>query len=349
MRTIATAVLAFFACGVVSAREVQKVGTTSMTTLKIASSVRAAAMGDAFVATADDINSVFWNPAGLIHVQKSSAMFTQINMPADIQFNTASAVKNLGDWGVVGLHLLSMNTGDMPVRTIEHPNGTGENFIAYDLVFGGSWAQRLTDRFIFGLNLRLVNSGIEEESYTGMLVDIGTLYETSLRSLKIGMSVQNFGPDIKYSGTYSDYLDQARRARESLSDVEYSAAPPPTIYRLGVSSNIFEMTGFTRPADFDGTMSLEMSHPNDNRERINLGAELWYRDMFAVRGGYKIKSGNSYGYDEEAAAAGFGLKIPVPGNLLVMFDYAYVGFGKIADASSGFASSPHRFALSVNF
>jgi hypothetical protein len=331
------------------AREVQKVGSSSLTTLKISTSVRAIGMGDAYVATADEIGSIFWNPAGLIHIEKQSASFSRINMPAEVQFNTAAYVKNLGRMGVFGIHLLAMNTGDMAVRTIEHPEGTGENFVAYDVVGGVSWAQRLTDRFIFGANVRFVVSGLEDESYSGALADIGTLYETNLRTLKLGISVQNFGPDVKYSGEYYDFLDQGRRARAAPQTREFTSAPPPTIYRLGVSANCFELTGMTRPTDIDGIVSFEMSHPNDNRERLNLGMELWYREMLAFRAGYKIRIENSFGYDEQRAAIGFGLKTPITGTLTAVIDYAYMGMGAFSDAADGFGESPHRFSIGVNF
>ena len=270
-------------------------------------------------------------------------------MPADVQFNTAAAAMNLGRKGVVGIHLLAMNTGDMKVRTLERPEGTGENFIAYDVIGGASWAQRLTDRFIFGVNLRFVASGIEDESYTGVLADMGTLYETNLRSLKLGFSIQNFGPDIKYSGSYLDYLDKGRRARNSAEPNNYNGAPPPTIYRIGLSANFFQLTGIKPLPDIDGTAAIEMSHPNDNRERLNVGLEIWYHRMLAVRGGYKIRIKNSFGYDEERFAGGLGLRVPLPGGQTVMFDYAYLGFGKLAEAADGFMESPHRFSLGVNF
>ncbi|MBM3328111.1 MAG: PorV/PorQ family protein [Calditrichaeota bacterium] len=345
-------VAAFLALTVATAslgREVQKVGTTSLTTLKVTTSVRAAGMGDAYCAMADDIQSIFWNPAGLYHLKGTSAAFTQINMPADIQFNTAAVARNLGRIGVVGVHLIAMNTGDMPVRTIFQPDGTGENFIAYDVIGGASYAGRLTDRFIYGANLRMVVSGIKGENYTGLLGDFGTLYETSLRTLKLGMAIQNFGPDVKYSGSYYDYLDQGRRARSTPASNNFSAAPPPTIYRIGLAFNFFEMTEVDRPEQFDASVAVEMSHPNDNRERLNIGVEAWYLRMIALRAGYKFRLANSYGYDEEHWTAGFGLCVPIPGGSTVNLDYAYLESGRLGEAASGFAETPHRFSLGINF
>ncbi|MFA6439483.1 MAG: hypothetical protein WCX28_09260, partial [Bacteriovoracaceae bacterium] len=45
--------------------DVSKAGTTSASFLSISQGTRATAMGGAFVAVADDQNSLYWNPAGL--------------------------------------------------------------------------------------------------------------------------------------------------------------------------------------------------------------------------------------------------------------------------------------------
>ncbi|OGO41433.1 MAG: hypothetical protein A2Z04_07085 [Chloroflexi bacterium RBG_16_57_9] len=329
--------------------EVQKVGTTSMQTLRIAASVRAIGMGETFCAVADDIQSIFWNPAGLIHINGGEALFSQINMPADIRFNTLALAKNYGRKGVLGLHYIGLSTDDMPVRTIYYPEGTGENFMAYDAIVGASYAGRLTDRFVFGANLRFVQSSLADVKYQGMLADFGTLYETNLRSLKLGMAVQNFGPDVDYDGQYRDYIDQGRRNRFDPQLNDYKSAPPPTIYRLGLSANFFDMTGLVRPAQVDGILALEISHPNDNRERVNLGMEFSFMDMLALRAGYKLRYKNIIGYDEERWAAGFGLKVPIPGAVEFVLDYAYMDFGRIAEAADGFMEQPHRFSVALRF
>jgi len=346
---VVVSLVLLLSAGAGQATEVQKVGTTSMQTLKVVTSVRAAGMGEAYCAVADDIESIFWNPAGLIHLDGTALTFSHINMPADVQFNTAAAAKKINANTVLGLHLLAMNTDDMPVRTIFMPEGTGENFICYDIVIGGSWAQRLHDRFIFGMNLRFVTSALEDSKYNGFLADVGTLYETALRSMKIGISVQNFGPDIDYSGTYPDYRDQGRRNRAAPQESGYTAAPPPTIYRLGLSADFFDMTGIVKPACFDALMAIEMSHPNDNRERLNFGVEMKYLNTLIVRGGYKLRYKNVLGYDEERWSAGFGLRLPLPGDVNFTLDYAYMDFGRLVEAADSFMESPHRFAIGLNF
>ena len=342
-------ILAVLFAGSSFSREVQKVGNSSLVFLKISQSVRAIGMGDSYVAIADDIQATFWNPAGLIHVKGTVAVFNQINMPADIAVNSMSVARNLGRRGVVGVHFLSLTTGDMKVRTVERPEGTGEKFVAYDIVGGVSYAQRMTDRFIIGANLRLLQSSIDEIRYTGVLGDFGLLYETALRSMKLGISVQNFGPDIDYDGDYKDHLDRGRRGREEPQVNDYHGAPPPTLYRIGVGGNFFELSGIEVPEVWDGTISIEMTHPNDNMERINIGLEFGYMNMIFLRGGHKLRWKDQIGYNEERWTGGIGLRMPIMDSYSVDFDYAYMGFGRIGEAADDFMSSPHRLSLAVHF
>ena len=55
--------------GVTGEYGVKKVNISGMQFLKIGQGARAAAMGDAFTAVADDINAIFWNGSGLVHVE----------------------------------------------------------------------------------------------------------------------------------------------------------------------------------------------------------------------------------------------------------------------------------------
>jgi hypothetical protein len=89
-----------------------------------------------------------------------------------------------------------------------------------------------------------------------------------------------------------------------------------------------------------------MNHPNDARERVNVGAEGGYKNMFFVRAGGK------FDYDEESWSAGFGLRIPVIGGYKLTFDYAYSYFGRLTQAVNGgetggdlLMGQPHRLAL----
>jgi long-subunit fatty acid transport protein len=321
-----------------TAGAVEKVGTTSMQLLKIPVGVRGIAMGNAMVATVNDAEAVWWNPAALTEIKKNQAQVSLINMPADIHLMSGVLAKAWDDYSAVSLHVINLYTGPMKERTYYQPEGTGRDFLAWDLVLGGSYARKLTDRFSLGGNLRYLHSKLEEESYDGAAVDLGTLYKTGLRSMRLGMCIQNLGPNVKYSGSYWDYRNRSQN-NDQLVQQNFEDASLPTIFRLGVAFNVFEMFGLKKAADFDADAAAQMDHPNDNRERLNIGAEGRYKGMLYLRAGGK------FAYDEESFALGFGLRVPITGGARVHVDYAYSHMGRFSEAASDFADQPHRFAV----
>jgi hypothetical protein len=81
--------------------------------------------------------------------------------------------------------------------------------------------------------------------------------------------------------------------------------------------------------------SVEAVNTNDFSERLHLGAEYVYNDLFAVRGGYRIN------YAEGNLSLGAGLTPPPVSGVRMRFDYAYVGYE--------FLSAPHRLTVAFAF
>jgi hypothetical protein len=152
---------------VIPASALEKVGTTSMQVLKIPSGVRGIGMGGAMVSEATGAEAVWWNPGAMIETNKNHLLLSQINMPADIQLNTIAFSRRLGEYDAFSVHCINLFTDDMQVRTVDSPQGTGENFNASDFVLGGSYGRRLTDRFSLGGNLRYLHSALDNASFDG--------------------------------------------------------------------------------------------------------------------------------------------------------------------------------------
>ena len=144
------------AAGILSAQT--KTGSTAAPFLNIGIGPRAAAMGGAFVATANDVTALYWNPAGASRAEFSSALFTHSTWFADINYNWAGAMLNMGGSGTLGLTFMYLDYGDMEVTTLREPDGTGEMFNPKDMAFGLSYAYNLTDRFSVGLSVKYIKS-----------------------------------------------------------------------------------------------------------------------------------------------------------------------------------------------
>ncbi len=280
-----------------------KVGTIGAQFLKLGVGGRGVAMGDAFVAVADDASALYWNPAGIAQLQGNSHVFlSHSTWPAEIGHEFAGYVFTYGSIpGVLGVSVNVLQMDPM-IRTTEyHPDGINlagseelEQFDAGDLAIGFSYAQFLTDKFSFGGTVKWIHQGLEEEFAEGLNFDFGTLYHTGFRTVTVGMTIQNIGPEMSF-------IEQ-----------RFS---PPTAFKLGLSMDAF------RANRQNLLVSTEFNHLSDNQERANLGLEYEYtpldRVSLALRGGLTPKR------DTQQYAFGFGVRFPTSSNASAKVNYSY--------------------------
>jgi hypothetical protein len=292
-----------------AAKVFEKVGTFDGQFLKIGIGARAEGMGGAFVAVANDASAVFWNPAG-IDQDKTEVMGNVARWPASLLFSQGAVVFHIkGLAGAVSVNARSLTMDNEPVRTSFRPEGDGTFFDAGYTAFGATYARSLTDKFSIGLNANLVQLGLADLSQQTVTFDLGTLYEVGTLGMKIGMVIQNIGSQVKF-------IDREARL--------------PAVFRVGTSFQLLQS------AQNQLIGSFEFSHPPDNAERANIGAEYGFRDFLFVRGGYNLN------YDAEGFAGGAGVKFPVSVlHTVANLDYSYTDMRQLGEAQ--------RLSLRVRF
>ncbi len=314
---------------------VTKTGTVAAPFLSIGAGSRAEAMGGAFVATADDASALYWNPAGIARIKRPELITSHSEWLAGMSFDYAGVVIPLGNRGSVGASFTSLSSGDMEVRTVEQPDGTGELFSALDIAIQFSGAVNLTDRFSIGFNGKYINQKIWKESASAFALDIGTLFTTGFRGLRIGATLSNFGNDMKLEGNdllvYHDVSATKYGNNDQVpAELQTEAWPLPLNFQIGVAMEVLQTE------DMRVTVAADAMHPSDNTESINMGAECAYSEFVFLRGGMR----NLFLEDgEEGFTMGIGIKRRFLNNFMVRFDYSYNDFGdlgKVQRYSLGF-------------
>jgi hypothetical protein len=145
---------------------------------------------------------------------------------------------------------------------------------------------------------------IAELSMNNWAVDVGTMYHTGFRSLRIAVTAKNFGPDSKFGGWSEEYQSESDNVRLPLD------------FRAGIAMDFLE--GEQSPHLL--TVVLEGDYPNDGPEKIHLGASYGYDNTFFLRAGYK------FNYDVQGLTFGAGVMYPI-GDIVAKVNYAYVDFG----------------------
>lgn len=317
--------------------KVSKVGITAAPFLTIGVGSRAVGMGGAFVATANDASALYWNPAGLAPLQRSELLLVHTRWIADTNFDFAGVVLPLGEFGTIGASISSLTTGDMAVRTIERPEGTGELFSAADLAIALTYSRSLTDRFSIGFNVKYINQRIWHESASGFALDVGTLFVTGFQGLRIGATLSNFGTDMRMEGkdllVFYD-LDPTIRGNNDRvpSNIETQNWSLPLNFQFGLAMEI------VRNEQHRFTVASDALHPSDNTESVNLGGEYAFQEKFFLRGGYRdlfLRDG------EQTFTIGGGAAVRFLGNVRWKFDYAYADFGRL--------ENEQRLSVAVEF
>ena len=318
-------------------KNVSKVGITAAPFLEIGVGSRAIGMGGAFVATANDVSALYWNPAGIAKMRNGQVILMHTNWLADIQFEFAGVVVPLGSFGSIGAAITSLNSGEMKIRNIEYPDGTGEIFSTNDLAIAVSYARSLTDRFSIGFNVKYINQRIWHETATGFGLDFGTLFVTGFNGLRIGAALSNFGTDMSMQGkdvlVFHDLDPTILGNNERIpANLKTESWPLPINFQFGLAMEMFQTMNNRL------TLAVDALHPYDNQESLNVGGEYAFRDMLFFRAGYRdlfLKDG------EQSFTFGAGIANRFFGNVNIQFDYAYTDFGRLENTQ--------QFSLMITF
>ncbi len=290
----------------------QRVGTSAAQFLKIGVGSRSAALGQAYVALANDAEALYWNPAGISQFDKNEVIFANTRWFVDTQLEFAGIVYHLSQANSIGFSVTYLHTEEMKETTVLQPFGTGRYFNYSDALLSLTFARNMTERFSFGLSVKYMNETLAELTMQSFLFDLGTYYKTGWKSVRFGVAVSNFGRDMAPSGSFR-YENLENEIVEVNSFQEFS---PPTVFRIGVASELFEND------QHKFTSAVQLNHPNDNDENVNLGLEYWWKDVFSLRGGYVS------GREEENFSLGFGVHLPLS-VVDFRFDYAFSNFGRL--------------------
>lgn len=281
--------------------------------LIISPDARGSGMGEVGTAIADDVNAVFWNPAGFgfldsvivdqnydeytPYMQASisaSRWLPQFN--ADLFYVYGAGAMYVPSWnGTVAVNVVFMNLGEF-TKTDENGTPRGK-FLSNEFAIGFNYGTIIATDLSLGVQFKFIRSNLSPTSstqgggngvgYSGAF-DLGFLWKPQDLKfldmemedrLALGFNLQNVGPKLTY---------------------DQESDPLPTNLRLGIAYDAYRDDDNRLKVAFDFSKLLVKRDSVDSDPvpvsfvtgwskpgaTLSLGAEWWYRERVAFRAGY---------------------------------------------------------------
>jgi hypothetical protein len=223
--------------------------------LEVGESAGPMGMGGAYTAMADDVHSLYWNPAGLGKLESQQLLFSYLSYVMDIK---AGSFCYAG--GGLGVGLTYLNYGPIPVDIGVDPAGTVfPTTTPYDLVLTVGYGGRLADWLWVGGSLKGMQESILGFTAQGVACDLGLQLEPHGLPMRWGISLKDLGQQTKA------FRGERRRL--------------PTRLTLGLAVPLFEEAVHI---SLDGEVASQRPGVG-----FALGAEYDWNGVLQARAGYR--------------------------------------------------------------
>lgn len=313
----------------------KKTGQSTMDFLLVSTSPKASSLGEAYTAVGTGAESMFYNPAGLVEASnKFDVTVNYTQWIADINYIGGALAYNMGNFGSVGLSFLTVDYGTINATRLDPTLITGggvrgyiddgpmNNVGAYSV--GLTYAKAISTKFMIGGTVKMAGQNLGENNFgngdirknnaTKLAFDAGVKYYTGFKDFRFGMAIRNFASNI----------------RREQNDEQL-----PLTFSMGAAIDVMQFLNPDITAQQNLTFAIDFLHSNSYSERVNMGLEYKFMNMFSIRGGYQTNR------DIMSWSAGIGLNTTFAGNYIEV-NYS---FSKMEN----FFSDVNRFSVDFAF
>ena len=274
---------------------------------------RSSAMAGSFVSVSNDVNTIFYNPAGLATLEGKQASVGFFKYLMDINSGNVAYSQKYKDIGYFGAGIRYMNYGsfDKYDENFENLGTFGANELALSL----GYANKYKVNFHYGANVKFIYSSIDEYNSMALALDLGAMYVIPEEKLNFGISILNLGTQVK------KYIN----TNEKL----------PIDLRIGMTKSL-EHLPLTVNIGFSNLLD-EYAKFFERFKNIVVGGEFTLNDYVLLRTGYNNPQRQNFKTGSSLGISGFSAGIGIRFGERYKLDYAFNSLGNVGAA--------HRFNI----
>jgi hypothetical protein len=315
-----------------------RIGQAGATQLNINGWGRSSGWGWAAVSSSQGLESLYNNLGGLAYTDNTEIIFSRTAwlMGSDISINTFGFSQNVGG-GALGVSVMSYDMGDIPITTVEQPDGGIGTYKPRFTNITAGYSKRFTQEISGGIGFKVFSESITNVKAQGVAIDAGIQYISTFKKdeklkkddIKFGISLKNIGPDARYAGdglsakyenpdNEVDYTINQRAAKFNL----------PTLLNISASYDL-RMDKNSETYFHRLTPAFTFTNNAFSANQFTLGTEYSYKEMFQLRAAYAYEDGIlEYATRTNAFTGimgGFTFEVPVRKDSETTFglDYSY--------------------------
>lgn len=319
---IVAASLLLLSAGVFAGNE-DRAGEAGASELLINPWARSSGFGGSNSAGVRGLESMNLNVAGLSFVENSELNFSYTNWLSgtDINIYNFGFAQRMGESGVLGITITSMDFGEIDVTTVDLPDGGLGTFDPNYLNIGAAYSKQFSNSISGGIVVRIITEATADVNATGVGIDAGVNYTTGDNdAFKFGITLRNVGPTMKYSGNGLSTRADVQNSDKSLTFQKRSNEfELPSLVNIGLSYDFFltdveELENGNYMADHRVTANGTFTSNSFTKDQIRIGAEYAFQEKFMARAGYVFESDTQDDTDARTTSVGptFGATIEVP-------------------------------------
>ncbi|NTW32095.1 MAG: PorV/PorQ family protein [Bacteroidetes bacterium] len=281
---LAILLIAFFPAIRLTAGNEDRSGQAGASELLINPWSRSSGWGNANSASVRGLESLYTNVAGTAFTNKTELIFARTSWlkGSGVNISAFGLSQKVSETGVLCLSIMSMSFGDIPITTVDLPEGGIGTFSPNLMNIGVSYAKAFSNSIYGGIALKIISESISDATAQGVAIDAGIQYVTGEKeNIKFGISMKNVGPRMKFTGDGLSFRGFIPGNANQFTVEQRSAE-----FELPSLINIGAAYDFTINSNNRLTAAGNFTSNSFTKDQYILGLEYAFKKILMLRAGY---------------------------------------------------------------